>query len=262
MSFYPILSAPGCSGVTTIYNFPPNDWEDVSRRPRVINLTWSDSNMWRSVRLGELDSGSMRTFSRDQIDIYCPPEVLPLLSLDMGPLPEWSETLPLTMARTSMPAWRATLGLRSDTSITSYQGELDPFPSQGTMLAFAPFIQYGNEIENYMLFVNLERSPKTRSGLIEIFSANEPWKLKGHFNVRSNSVTCLNLDHYNFSETELPSFACKDMCGIPLFFSKTSSGNFLSLEHTHPPVSYVVHGRRVEMQKTIKTKWFNMLGHL
>jgi hypothetical protein len=46
------------------------------------------------------------------------------------------------------------------------------------------------------------------------------------------------------------------MAAIPLYFSSAMDGAYLSLEHTHPPASLVVHGRRWEAQKMLKNRWF------
>ena len=42
MSYYPILKAPYCTGKTTLYNFPPNDWEGARNDKKVINLSYID----------------------------------------------------------------------------------------------------------------------------------------------------------------------------------------------------------------------------
>ena len=49
------------------------------------------------------------------------------------------------------------------------------------------------------------------------------------------------------------------MAGIPFGFGLNRTAPMLSLEHTHPPASFVVHGNRFETQKIIKTNWFNIL---
>jgi len=49
---------------------------------------------------------------------------------------------------------------------------------------------------------------------------------------------------------------CRGLAGIPLYFSRTVDGVYLSLEHTHPPGSMVVHGRRWDIQKMLKNFWF------
>jgi hypothetical protein len=260
MSYYPILSAPNCIGFTTISNFPPNNWEGIRQQRRLVNLTWSDNDLWHSVTLDELEFNSMRTFRRVDIEAYLPSDALPLLSLSAEPLPKQSETLPINMNGTYLPAWRATLGLMSQLSSTSYQGELDPFPTPASLLTFPPLIQYGFEIENYMLFLNLERRANLRVAAIEIYKSADPGHLIDKVEVRNNNVSVVSLDKYKFNPSDLPVFVCRDMTAIPLYFSKTRDGAFLSLEHTHPPVSYVVHGNRWGAQKILKARWFSKLG--
>ncbi len=260
MSFYPVLAAPGCTGRTTLYNFPPNNWEDRRRQTQLVNLTWAQDGVWRSEVLGELAFGEMRTFTRADVSVHVPVDTLPLLSLGVTSAPASSEALPATMHGTSLPAWRATLGLSSPTASTCYQGELDPFPAPGSLLTFAPFIQFGAEIENYMLFLNLEKSPHKRASQVEIYDSANPERLKGSFDVRNNSVSIVKLDNLGIVPDELPAIVCRGMSGIPLYFSKTQDGAYLSLEHTHPPASYVIHGKRWEAQKILKNYWFSRLG--
>jgi hypothetical protein len=164
----------------------------------------------------------------------------------------------LNIQKTSIPAWRATLGLSSSSTQTCYQGEMDPFPKEGTLLTFAPFIQYGNNIENFLIFLNIEVRPNHRIGELKIFDAQG--NRKGKFQVRNNAVNIISLDKLNLNPTDLPVIVCKDMAGIPLYFSRIDNGSFLSLEHTHPPASLVVLGRRWDIQKILKKNWFTRLG--
>ena len=78
--------------------------------------------------------------------------------------------------------------------------------------------------------------------------------------VKNNDATIIPLDGLEFSSTDLPLIICRDMSAIPLYFSKTSDGTFLSLEHTHPPASYVIHGNRWAAQKILKKIWFSRTG--
>jgi hypothetical protein len=261
MSFYPLLAAPGCIGQTTLYNFPPNNWEDVRKDRRFVNLTWANDGAWRSVTLGELAFGAMQTYNRADVSTHVPDDTLPLLSLSDAPFPVHSESLPKGMQGTVMPYWRATLGLVSPLASTCYQGELDPFPVPGSLLTFVPFIQYGEGIENYFLFLNLEKDAKTRLSTVEIFDSAAPERLLGSFEVRNNVVNVIDLNGMGFSTEDLPVIICKGMSGIPLYFSKTTDGACLSLEHSHPPASYVIHGKRWEAQKLLKNHWFAKLGH-
>lgn len=257
MSYYPILKAPGCQGWTTLCNFPPNNWETRDATEKFVNLTWAEEGAWRTENLGMLACDAMRTISIEEISGMIPDGVLPLLSLAASKLPAYSDNLPrIDAPRTLVPAWRATLGLSTTNASISYQGEIDPFASPGSLLTFCSFIQFGAEIENYLIFLNIENSPTARTSQVEIYNA-EKTALKGTFEVRSNDATIITLDGLGFSPIDLPLIICRGMSAIPLYFSKTCDGSFLSLEHTHPPASYVVHGKRREAQKILKKIWFS-----
>lgn len=260
MSFYPILSAPSCSGSTTLYNFPPNNWEDRRGGACLVNLTWAKDGAWHSITLDELPFGAMRAYRRSDVSAYVSDDALPLLSLSSLPYPERSESLLISKKWTNMPNWRATLSLLSPLASTCYQGELDPFPVPGSLLTFAPFMQFGAGIENYMLFLSLEKSAQARTSVLEIYDSAAPRRCCGSYEVRNNALSIVSLDSTGMGPEDLPVIICKGMSGIPLYFSKTADGACLSLEHTHPPASYVIHGKRWEAQKILKSEWFAKLG--
>ncbi len=254
-----MLRAPGCSGITTLHNYAPNNYEEKAKRDRFVNLTWSDGQLWRSRKLATLKFGtSMRVRTTDVIGML-PNESLPLLSLSDMPLPGEIDKLPTAgMPHTSTPNWRATLGLQSlSGASTCYQGEVDPFPSPGSMLTFGHFLQIGAEVENYLLLINLEVSPKAREAKLEVRDAAEPSRLLTSAQIFNNQVNVVKLSWIGMNEAELPVLVCPNMSGIPLYFSRTSDSRYLSLEHTHPPASTVVHGRRWDAQKLLKQLWFS-----
>ena len=259
MSFYPILSAPGCEGWVGLSNFPPNNWEVKSRRSQFINVTWISNGIWKTKNIGILPDGACATIKARDVSHFVPNNVLGLISLTRSVPPEESLLLPmLDVGQTTVPAWRATLGLASKSAKTSFQGELDPFSPQGTLLTFGPFIQFGLEIKNFMILVNLEKSVIERKAELEIFDADN-LSFKGSFTIRNNALNLIPLDKFNFKPSNLPVCICRDMAAIPLYFSSTIDGSYLSLEHTHPPGSLVVHGRRWESQKLLKNHWFSKL---
>jgi hypothetical protein len=256
MSYFPILAAPGCSGWTTLCNFAPNNWEVRARDAKLVCVSWAHEGRWRSETLGKLPYGEMRTVTSADIAGTAPAECLPLLSLRRTALDRELEALPRSsLDSTVLPVWRATVGLSTDQASTSYQGEIDPFPPQASLLTFCPLIQPGESLRNYLLFVNAESSPITRTSQLEIFDAATA-ELKGTFEVRNNRVSVVPLDDLQVSSSELPLLLCRDMGAVPLYFSTTSDRAFLSLEHTHPPASYVIHGKRWEAQKKMKQHWF------
>ena len=261
MSFYPVLSAPGCSGRTTLYNFAPNNWEEVRRASRTVYVTWTDGGSWRSYLLGELAWGQSRCVFSEELDRIVPRGALPLLSLTDSELPAQSALLPDFGAhRTSSPAWRSTLELVSALGASSaYQGEIDPFPSPGSLLTFGHFLQFGVDTENKLLFLNLEKKPQVRKAHLELRDAAHPEKLHRRVEVRSNACNIVPLDWPGLSEEVLPLIICRQMSGIPLYFSSAQSGAYLSLEHSHPPASSVILGRRWEAQRILKRIWFEKI---
>lgn len=257
MSYYPILKAPDCHGWATLCNFSPNNWESKENISRYVNVTWAEKGIWKSENLGILAPGAVRRICMEDLNDIVPQGTIPFLSLTLSKLPSVSSSLPyLDAPVTSVPAWRATLGLSTSLISTSYQGEIDPFPIPGSLLTIAPFIQYGKEIENYLICLNIEKSAIIRTAKIELYDA-EKMSLKGSFELKNNDVTIIALDDLGYNQTDLPLIICREMSIIPLYFSKTSDGSFLSLEHTHPPASYVVHGRRWDVQKLLKSFWFS-----
>jgi hypothetical protein len=257
MSYYPLLAAPGCEGWATLCNFAPNSWEVRDRTAKLVNVTWSDGENWQSRNLGILPHNAIRSVMRAELEALVPADVLPLLSLTRTPLPAESSGLPkLDGPKTVVPAWRSTLGLRSSQASTSYQGEVDPFPPQGTLLTFGPFMQFATGVENYLILLNLENSPVSRTVEVEIYNSAQT-SLKARFEARNNAANVIALDSLGLAPSDLPLVICRKMAAIPLYFSKTADGSHLSLEHTHPPASYVIHGKRFEVQKMLKNLWFS-----
>ena len=112
--------------------------------------------------------------------------------------------------------------------------------------------------ENYFVFVNLETSPIRRYSIIEIYLPHKK-KFVDRVKVYNNHANIISLDKYEFSKNELPTFICRNMAGIPFGFGINRTSPMLSLEHTHPPASFTLHGSRFQVQKRIKTSWFNKL---
>jgi len=243
-----------------VYNFAPNNWEVKLNCERWINVTYSMENEWITENLGTLSEGGVRTVTADELCGVVPTNTLALLSLTNNPISRNSCSLPvLSGTLNTTPVWRATIGLSSAHTKTSYQGEIDPFPQNGTLLSFGPFLQYGKDIENYLIFLNVENSAATRTAEIEIYTANR-LNLKGKFTVRNNSSNIIALNDLELNKDDLLLVMCKKMAGIPLYFSRTIDGVYMSLEHSHPPASFVVHGNRWEAQKLLKKNWFNKVG--
>ena len=259
MSYYPILSAPYCTGQTTLYNFAPNNWEPSNKLAKNISLTYTKNDLWYSEYLYAIQYGDAKTITAQDIKTLLPKNTLALLSLSEAKLPKTSKQLPqLSIQKTITPAWRATLALDSGFTKTSYQGEIDPFPPKASLLTFSPFLQFGENIENYVLLANIEKQASSREVLVKIYDANSKI-LKSTQTASSNNISAISLDGFGFDENSLPIVTCNDMAAIPLYFSCYNKGEFLTIEHTHPPASLVVHGNRFGVQKHLKQYWAEQL---
>jgi len=256
LPYYPILKAPFSKGWTSLANFPPNNWELKSNLSKFVNVTWAESGLWHTKNLALLEAENFLKITDEDLVNIVPDNAFPFLSLSSKPLPGVSQYLPdVNDFNTKTPEWRATLGLSTEYSVVSYQGEIDKFHIPGSLLTFCPFIQVKDSVDNYLLFINLESSASHRTAELEFFDAkNKTIKFKK--SVKNNDLTIVNLDEISYKKDDLPLIICRGMSGIPLFYSKTSDGHFLSLEHTHPPASFVIHGKRWEAQKELKKNWF------
>lgn len=257
MSFYPLLKAPGCRGKTTLCNFSPNNWEYIQKKDKLIYVTWADGEVWRSINIGELRYNQTIIIDEEYINKYVSSDALMLLSITDKQIAEISKTIPVVKSPTTMPAWRGSLGLENSYTSTSYQGEVDPFPAPGTLLSFCPFLQTSRGVSNYLLLLNVEQSPQIRTASVEILNAKDQ-SLKGKFVINNNSINVIPLDNLGFTDNDLVVNISRDMCAIPIYFTITDDGRYMSLEHTHPPASMVVHGNRWAAQKLLKQAWFEL----
>ena len=125
-------------------------------------------------------------------------------------------------------------------------------------MSFSPFCKLLFR-KNYLLFLNLENSPCIRPARLKYL---EVLIFKSKFSSQLCLVIQLLdfLDHLGFQPDDLVIIASTDISGIPLFFSASEDHLFMSLEHTHPPASYVIHGNRWAAQKLLKNRWFTKLN--
>lgn len=259
MPFYPLLEGPECNGSVELFNFAPNDWEDASFRERFLNVSWADGSLWHSKCISVVSPGASVSVSRNDLS-YLPKSKFGFLSLSKNLLPETTDILPsINDCHTLVPNWRSSLGLNDfKGGKTSYQGEIEPFPQGASMLSFSPFEQKFKNIENYFIFINLEKSPLYRKTDLKIFNPLSMKLLKTEI-ITSNSITIINIDNLCDLEENLLLMASENMAGIPLYFSRNKITRQMSLEHTHPPASFAIHGKRFAVQQELKKIWFERI---
>ena len=256
--FFPLMKTEGLEGFVELLYSPPNNWENRIKKPVYLYLLWSDSVVWKTellvtIKYGEFFKITTRDISEEKLAnglavIYPSKEKL-LAKLSQLPTKDtWTSHI---------PEWRNTTGFSNEWAQTSYQGEVIPLPPKANLLTFHPFIQYGS-VANKLLVLNLSNNPEIKLSQIHLLNSSNK-ELKGSENVKTNSVTTIELDKYGFKPNELPVFYSPDMPGIPFGLCISDDQKMLSLEHTHPPASFVLFGNRIKAQSLIKRSWINSL---
>jgi len=211
-----------------------------------------------SKKISEMSYGDEIRLVTNDIDEKCLATGLALIYPSLEPIEPELSTLPSRKVWYSeIPAWRNTSGFYNEFTQVSYQSDIEPLPSKASLLTFHPFIQFGDVINN-LLVLNVTNDPKIQSGKISMFNSFDKSFIADSL-ISTNSLTTIPLDVYSFKPTDLPVFYSPEIAGIPFGLGIAKSGKMLSLEHTHPPASLVLHGNRRAIQGKIKKSWIEKL---
>ena len=257
--FFPIFNALNLQGFLDFGYLSANNWENLESRPMNLYFLWTDGDNWRSQFQGVINRGENIRINSNSLR----PEMLATgicliypTADELMPKLDWLPKKPYWFS--NVPEWRCTSGLFNESAQTSYQAEIYPLPSKASMLTFHPFIQF-NEIDNYLLILNITREPAIETHQIELFNSSS-LERHGVAEIRTNSASVIKLDEYGFTSSDLPLFISRTMAGIPFGLGIAKNGSMLSLEHTHPPASLVLFGNRNQIQSKIKKSWFQRIG--
>ena len=256
--FFPLMKTANLNGFCDLVYESPNNWENRIHKPISLYLLWSNGNRWLSKKISEMNYGDEIRLVTNDIDEKCLATGLALIYPSLEPIDPELSTLPSRKVWYSeIPAWRNTSGFYNQFTQVSYQSDIEPLPSKASLLTFHPFIQFGDVINN-LLVLNVTNDPKIQPGKISMFNSFDKSFVADTL-VSTNSLTTIPLDVYNFKPTDLPVFYSPEIAGIPFGLGIAKSGKMLSLEHTHPPASLVLHGNRRAIQGKIKKSWIEKL---
>ena len=256
--FFPLMKTPNLNGFCDLVYESPNNWENRIHKPISLYLLWSNGNRWLSKKISEMKYGDEIRLVTNDIDEKCLATGLALIYPSLEPIEPELSTLPSRKVWYSeIPAWRNTSGFYNEFTQVSYQSDIEPLPSKASLLTFHPFIQFGDVINN-LLVLNVTNDPKIQSGKISMFNSFDKSFVADTL-ISTNSLTTIPLDVYSFKPTDLPVFYSPEIAGIPFGLGIAKSGKMLSLEHTHPPASLVLHGNRRAIQGKIKKSWIEKL---
>ena len=252
------MKTPNLNGFCDLVYESPNNWENRIHKPISLYLLWSNGNRWLSKKISEMNYGDEIRLVTNDIDEKCLSTGLALIYPSLEPIEPELSTLPSRKVWYSeIPAWRNTSGFYNEFTQVSYQSDIEPLPSKASLLTFHPFIQFGDIINN-LLVLNVTNDPKIQSGKISMFNSFDKSFVADTL-ISTNSLTTIPLDVYSFKPTDLPVFYSPEIAGIPFGLGIAKSGKMLSLEHTHPPASLVLHGNRRAIQGKIKKSWIEKL---
>jgi len=259
--FFPIMKTPDLDGFCDLVYESPNNWENRIRKAVSIYLLWSDGQNWNSIKLTEMRYGDYFKVNTKNLDEKFLKSGLALIYPSINNLDSRLDALPSKKVWYSeIPAWRNTSGFYNQYTQVSYQADIEPLPPKASLLTFHPFIQFG-EVINNLLVLNVTKNPNIKKDKISLFNSYDK-SFVADVEIRTNSLTTIPLDIYNFKPTDLPVFYSPNIAGIPFGLGIAKSGRMLSLEHTHPPASLVLHGDRRGMQGKIKKAWIEKLVKL
>jgi hypothetical protein len=255
--FFPLMKTQNLIGFLDLTYFPPNNWENRTKKPMNLYAFWPTGEFWSTEKVGMIEFGETRRFESVDHEEKLMSGLCLIYPTEQDFDEQVSKLPGEAIWDSRIPEWRATTGFKNAKSQTSYQGEIFPLPNKASLLTFHPFIQYG-EVENRLLVLNATQTPEITESDILLYDSRSGSK-RGSGKVNTNSLTTIQLDEFNFAPNELPAFVIPSMAGIPFGLGVSKDGNMLSMEHTHPPASLVLFGNRFAVQGSIKKKWF---GHL
>lgn len=256
--FFPLMKTADLEGFLDLIYEAPNNWENKIRKTIYVHIIWSEHSHWRTRQIAVMNKGDIFRINTKDLDPKILPNNLALVYPSLCPLPVKVPSLPTEKTWYSeVPAWRNTSGFYNSFAQVSYQADIEPLPSKASLMTFHPFIQF-SEIENRLLILNATNAPEIIESNIQIYNSDK-MELIAEEKVKTNSLTTIYLDQYGFLPTDLPIFYCPDMAGIPFGLGISNDSKMLSMEHTHPPASLVLHGNRRAIQGTIKKNWMSRM---
>ena len=256
--FFPLMKTPDLEGFLDLIYQAPNNWENKMRKKIFMHLIWSEDSYWKTQQIAVMKKGDVYRIKTNEVKAEVMQNNLALAYASVAPLPEKISSLPLKKTWfAEVPAWRNTSGFFNSHTQVSYQSDVEPLPSKASLMTFHPFIQF-SEIENRLIVLNATNNPEIIESNIQVYNSID-MKLIAEEKVKTNSLTTIYLDKYNFKPSDLPIFYCPSMAGIPFGLGISKDLRMLSLEHTHPPASLVLHGDRRAIQGKIKRNWVSRL---
>ena len=257
MNYFFMPRLKGLKSKITLANFPCVDDGLQQFAEQMVYVTWSENFTWQVRTIGIILPGQIKTFFESDLPQDLPSTSTPFLFLYPDKVSPTLDHLFASDLMETTPSWRANIGISSETTSTSFQGE---YPGnliqvkKGTLFSFGPMVLAQTGLTTKFLLINLRAKPGNEPCRIKFGLLGQEKILKEAI-VFQNSCSLVDLSGLCFDESELI-YACSDeITGIPLYFSHDHEFKKLSLEHSHPPTELLVFGNRAIFQNKIKLRW-------
>lgn len=265
MNFYfaPIISE--LQTRLTLNNYTPVE-EGIPLEELYVYTTWIDGDKWCVKKLDKLGPGKSKTFTASDHPAIQSVGGMLLYFLFPDDLPDVLDTLPIRPDLLhTIPDWRANIQLCSPTTSVSYQGE---YPDsmlgipKGSLVSISPMGQTGEDVITKLIFTNIRKNPEVQARTV-VIKGLQSNRIIAEFEVKTNHCNILDITDGLRLTDEPTGLLSPDMAGIPVYLSHDKEFRFLSLEHTHPPISLTMFGnteQRMEMVRTMKQYWLKNVG--
>ena len=262
MNFYFFLDSEVFNSETTMCSFPPSGHINFNNfSPLYLYFAYPENNYWTTKLFSEVHSYTSFRLKPSDLGITKKKASQTLLFFSPKKINSKLKELPnFSNFNDTQPMWRANIAIKGKDTSSSFQGEfpyeLSSIPN-GSIVGMVPFIQ--KNLKNYLYFVSFSTIPINKIGkvhIIDVFLEKIIFTSK----IISNSVNFIKLDNLENHNNQLM-IVSDGLMGAPVFISANKDKSRLSLEHTHPPTEYIIHGHqneRREIIKNMKYYWSNI----
>lgn len=263
LNYYFFPEIEGFESSVTLVNFPCLEKFPLRQDVQKIYVTWSDGSRWYYEKIDTIAPNETKEIKRSDLPKNI--QGSPFVFFHYLDLPKDSEELILSDHMHFMPTWRGNIKIFSSSAATSYEGdyqyEMIKYIKKGSLVSISPMIQQGENVSTKFLLVNMTSSAAKHEHDIYFFDPLRE-KILHHAKLFNNTCNVVSLDDVHIPQDTPLLCISKTIAGIPIYFSHTKNGRFLSFEHTHPPASLVVFGDPLYFQRKLKNHWLSKLESL
>jgi hypothetical protein len=262
MNYYPLLETDKHQGFVSLANFPPTEkWRPVLT---YVYAAQSNGDKWLIYPCGHLAPGQTRRFNRSSNSFAAGTSIFFFMSQNKTLPKELLELPSPNKYQFANPSWRGTLGLTGNNMEAAYSGEYpdDMLPlAKSSCVSLSPLLQLSADIRTAILFVNMISKPGQSIYPARLIHAATKSVLQ-EWKISSNRVNQCNVspEIANKIGSNLAHFVVDGVTGVPIYFSSNESTGGMSLEHSHPPVEFLVFGEsvaRTKLVRSIKKVWLS-----